>query len=115
MSLPSYIEYGLQLPNGDVHWGQYLGRPIKTEAERNQMAAVLHRTAVECGFDEEEFVARYSWVARGIQPVDGIWAIDDPEVAPAPEQETAQVATPPAPKKAPARRPKRVPMNTGSR
>lgn len=112
-----YIEYGLQLPNGEVHWGQYLNRPIKTEADRALMAAVLHRTAGECGFEEDEFVARYNWVARGITAVPGVWEIDDPEIAPKPDQAAPAAVAPAASKKAPARkaRPKRVPMNTASR
>jgi hypothetical protein len=112
----NYIEYGLQLPNGDIHWGQYLNRPIRTEAERGQMAVVLHRTALECGFDEEEFVSRYNWVSRGITTNPRTWEIDDPEVAPSPGQPQPE-PSPPVEKKAPAKRarPKRVPMNTASK
>lgn len=78
----SDLEYGLQLPNGDVHWGSYLNRPINTEAERSVMALVLHKTAEECGFDEDEFVGRYQWVRRTVEVDPKKWVIDHPDIAP---------------------------------
>lgn len=77
-----YVEYGLQTPDGQLHWGSFQGRPLGTEAERTVLVLVLRKTAQECCWPEEEFVGRYSWVPRTVQPHEGTHAIDDPAVAP---------------------------------
>lgn len=59
-------EFGLKLPNGEVAWGQYLGRLLVTGQDRATMVAVLKQTASEVGFAEDDFLARYSWVTRKV-------------------------------------------------
>lgn len=84
-----YTEYGIKLPNGSVHWGQYGDRPIGTEADRAVMLLVLQKIASDVGFPEEEFLGRYRWVSRTVSPREDSFAIDDPAVAPAPGQNDA--------------------------
>jgi hypothetical protein len=84
--IEQYTEYGLKLPNGSVHWGQYGDRPIGTEAERSVMLLVLRKIAADVGFPEAEFLNRYQWVSRDITPRDTSFSIDDPDIAPVPGQ-----------------------------
>ena len=58
------IEYGLQLPTGEVVWGEYHDRPVGTPGERSTMVEVLRLTARDCGFAEEDFLKNYRWAVR---------------------------------------------------
>lgn len=62
----TYTEYGLRLSNGTVHWGVYLGNPLNTPQERSIMVLKLRKTAEEFGVNEAEFLAKFSWIGRGV-------------------------------------------------
>jgi hypothetical protein len=76
-------EFGLLLPNGQVLWNNYNSRSLETLADRQEMVAVLRKTAEECGFPEEQFTANYRWVSRRVEinvtPL-GVFALNDVEV-----------------------------------
>jgi hypothetical protein len=78
-----HLEYGLQLPNGQVTWGTAIGRPINTEPERQLVVLVLRKTAEELGFPEAEFLSRFKWVPRNVQRIDRLHSIDDSAIVPA--------------------------------
>jgi hypothetical protein len=76
-------EFGLLLPNGQVLWNNYNGRSLEAPADRQEMVAVLRKTAEECGFPEEQFTSHYRWVSRRVEitvtPL-GVFALNDAEV-----------------------------------
>ena len=75
-------EYGLLMPNGSVLWSSP-ERPFTTPAERDYMVAVLRKTADECGFSQNEFIANYKWVVRRVETTVtdlGTFALTDPSV-----------------------------------
>lgn len=80
-----HVEYGLQLPNGEIQWGTALGHPINTEPERSVMVVVLHKTGTECGWAgiEDQFVSNFRWVPRTVIQEKGVsYALDNPSIAP---------------------------------
>lgn len=66
----TYIEYGIRLPNGQVHWGSYSGRPIDTPETRRIFVDVLRKTADDLGFSQDEFLGRYAWQGRHVRLLD---------------------------------------------
>lgn len=96
----TYTEYGIQAPNGDVHWGSFIGRSLESEQDRAVLSLVLHKTAQELNWPEDEFVDRFRWVSRTISEVRGQFEIDHPKVAPPLQQQGA-----PVPEEAPASEP----------
>lgn len=75
------VEYGLLLPNGQVLWNNYNGRSLETPADRLEMVQVLRKTAQECGFPEDGFVANYQWIHRKVDiTVLGVFPLGDPSV-----------------------------------
>lgn len=78
----TYTEYGIQAPNGQFHWGNFIGRPLGTEAERATLSLVLHKTAQELNWPEDEFVEHFKWVTRTISEPRASYCIDDPKIAP---------------------------------
>jgi hypothetical protein len=46
------------------------------------MSLVLHKTAEELGWPEDEFMNRFRWVPREVTPSDNRYMVDDPSVAP---------------------------------
>jgi hypothetical protein len=80
-------EYGVELPNGDVHWGIALTRPIATPEDRKQFLEIVKNTAKEIGFPEDEFVKGYKWRTRDITVSGTTWHLTDPSALPEPEAE----------------------------
>lgn len=79
-------EYGVVLPNGQVAWNAP-DRPLGTPEQRFKMVQFLRAKADECGFDQEEFLANYNWVAHRVKTHTtnlGTFALTDPAVASAP-------------------------------
>ena len=66
----AYIEYGIRLPNGQVHWGSYSSRPIDTPETRRIFVDVLRKTADDLGFSQDEFLSRYAWHGRHVRLLD---------------------------------------------
>ena len=60
------VQVGLKLPNGNVLWDNALfcGNPLATPEQRALLLHALSKTAVELGFDEDEFLSRYGWAKR---------------------------------------------------
>lgn len=82
-------EYGLVLPNGEVAWGGYRGHPTETAEQRWVLWQALRKTAVEIGFDEDEFLSCYGWVSRRVTTIIRDYAnfpLDDPQVCTTPEE-----------------------------
>jgi len=76
-------EYGLLLPNGQVLWNNYSNHSLNSPADRYMMVQVLRKTAEECGFTEDQFMANYSWVSRRVKTeiTDlGSFDLTDPQV-----------------------------------
>jgi len=80
-------EYGVELPNGDVHWGTALGRPITTPEARKTFLEIVQNTAREIGYPEDEFVGRYKWRTRDIEVSLKPWQLTDPSALPIEEPE----------------------------
>lgn len=61
-------QWGLRLPNGEVHWNVWQGVTFYHPIDRLRMVATLRQTAIDVGLAEgeqvEEFVSRYSWETR---------------------------------------------------
>lgn len=62
-------EFGLCLPNGQISWGGYRGHPTETAQHRWTLLQALRKTAEEVGFDEADFLSRYSWVSREVTTI----------------------------------------------
>ena len=60
------VEYGLVLPDGNVSWSQWLGRPFSTVLDRVSIIELLKRTAAQVGFPEDDFLSRYGWTSREV-------------------------------------------------
>jgi hypothetical protein len=61
-------QWGLRLPNGDVHWGQWNDTDFSHPLGRLRMISILQKTALDVGFSEglqvSEFLCHYGWVTR---------------------------------------------------
>lgn len=61
-------QWGLQLPNGEIHWNTWQGVIFHHPIDRLQMVAKLHQTALVIGLAGEdqlnEFLSKYQWVTR---------------------------------------------------
>lgn len=57
-------EWGLVLPGGQIAWNTYSSVFFHNALDRLHMISRLQLTAQELGFDQEEFLANYSWVTR---------------------------------------------------
>lgn len=83
LSETAYVEYGLKVPNGAVHWGSFLNRPLDSAEARTVFVAVLKATAAEMGWDETEFLSRYTWQGRHVHLTDlGVVPITSEAAAP---------------------------------
>jgi hypothetical protein len=83
MSHPhDHIEYGVQLPNGDISWGSYLGCSLGTEDERGILFLSLYKTAQQLGFPVNEFMNRFRWATRSVTDDTTRYTMDDPAVIP---------------------------------
>ena len=79
------VEYGVEMPNGEVQWGVALGRPVGTPEERATFLQVMKNTAAEVKWPEDKFVAGYQWRKRDVQVYADKTRLDAPEVTePAP-------------------------------
>lgn len=92
-----FTEYGLQTPDGAIHWGQFRGNDISTPESRFMMRLSIRKTAVEVGYDPEIFVASYRWVGRVVEKKTdrvftdaGVVPIDSDAAAPPPAQPQPQ-------------------------
>ena len=86
----SELEYGLKLPNGNTFWGQWGNNVINTPASRSVFREALGQTAVELGWDVEEFVTRYKWVTRTVEVHADHLSIHNVDAAPPLEQLQAE-------------------------
>jgi hypothetical protein len=86
----SELEYGLKLPNGNTFWGQWGNNVINTPASRSVFREALGQTALELGWDVEEFVTRYKWVTRTVEVHADHLSIHDIDAAPPLEQLQAE-------------------------
>jgi hypothetical protein len=60
-------EFGLKLHStGEISWGQWQGRMLLTPQDREVMVETLKKTAPEVGLDVEEYLSKFSWVARTV-------------------------------------------------
>jgi hypothetical protein len=83
LSETAYVEYGLKVPNGAVHWGSFLNRPLDSAEARSVFVQVLKATAAEMGWDETEFLSRYTWQGRHVHLTDlGVVPITSEAAAP---------------------------------
>lgn len=90
-------QWGLRLPNGEVHWNTWQGIVLDGPIDRMKMVATLQKTAADIGLapgeQTEQFLARYQWVTRnqratviyedtGVYPLADSYAsaLDAPEV-----------------------------------
>lgn len=81
-------EYGVELPDGTIHWGVALGRPIGTPGERKLFLDIVRNTSREIGYPEDEFVGRYKWRTRSINVAKTTYDLSDPTVLPPEEPES---------------------------
>ena len=81
-------EYGVELPNGDIHWGVALTRPIGTPEERKIFLDIVRNTAREIGHVEESFVNGYKWRTRQIEVALTKHDLTDPSALPVAEPES---------------------------
>jgi hypothetical protein len=89
------IQWGLRLPNGEVHWDTWSGISFFTPLDRLKMVATLQKTALDMGLNEgdqtKEFLNKYSWQTREqtsrISYCNTVsYALTDPAVSAAPEE-----------------------------
>lgn len=102
----SHTEYGIQSPNGQTSWGVFIGRPLETEQDRATLSIILHKTAQELGWPDDDFVDRFRWVTRTISEDPGQFKLDDPEVV----EVVPESAPPPRPVRATPKRRTRKPV-----
>ncbi len=61
-------QFGLRMPNGIVVWNEWceggLQIPFNNPLDRLRMVANLQKTALDLGFDIEQFLEHYEWVTR---------------------------------------------------
>ncbi len=86
-------QWGLQLPNGEVHWGSWSGIDFSTPLDRMRMIATLQKTALDMGLSEngqsDELLNKYKWkireaTARIRYKDSGTFSLNDPAVSAAP-------------------------------
>ena len=92
--LVTTLQYGLRTPGGEVHWGSWSGISFDEPIDRVRMIAKLQQAAKECEWQIDEFVNRYTWVARYQRAIvryedAGEFAINAPEVIAIPTVEQA--------------------------
>lgn len=92
MSAPETVvdhQWGLVLPNGDIHWNAWQGVHFGHPIDRTQMVATLQKTAADIGLAEgeqtDQFLARYRWVTRYqhatvVYEQAGAYPLTDPQV-----------------------------------
>ncbi len=89
------LQYGLRLPNGETAWGSWSGVSFDQPLDRLRMIAKLQRAAQDCGWQIDEFVGRYAWVAREQHAVvhyedAGEYDIHDPDIVTVVPSENSQ-------------------------
>ena len=61
-------QWGLKLPNGQIHWKAWQGISFGDPMGRVRMIAALQKTAEDigfpAGFETEDFLSKYQWVTR---------------------------------------------------
>jgi hypothetical protein len=65
-----YVDYGVTLPNGNVHWTIYNQRLVNTPSARADFVQALRNTADELGFNQDEFLSRFRWHTRHVHLTD---------------------------------------------
>lgn len=88
------IEWGLELPNGDVQWGSWSNIDFSTQLDRLRMIAALQKTALDIGLNEngqsDEFLNKYKWQTRekkskiSYRNTGATFSLTDPAVSAAP-------------------------------
>lgn len=63
-------QWGLRLPNGEVHWNMWQGNHFNHPVDRTRLVAKLQATAADIGLapgeQTEEFLSKYHWVMRTV-------------------------------------------------
>lgn len=95
--LVTTVQYGLKMPNGEVVWGSWAECDFAQPLDRVRLIAKLQRVAQDCCWQIEEFVNRYSWVAREQRAIvryedAGAYTITDPSIVAiaTPEQQESE-------------------------
>jgi hypothetical protein len=61
-------QWGLKLPNGQIHWNSWQGVAFDNPLDRMKMVAVLQKTAEDVGLppgdETDQFLSKYQWVTR---------------------------------------------------
>jgi hypothetical protein len=87
------IEWGLELPRGEVQWKSWSGIDFSTPLDRMRMIATLQKTALDMGLNangqSDEFLTKYKWqtrekTARIRYKNTGTFSLNDPAVSAAP-------------------------------
>ena len=83
--LVTTVQYGLQMPNGDVVWGSWAECDFAQPLDRLRLIAKLQRVAQDCHWQTDEFVNRYAWVTREQRAIVryedlGTFDISDPSI-----------------------------------
>lgn len=92
------LQWGLQLPSGEVQWGSWNGIDFSTPLDRLRMVATLQQTAFDMGFTEgkqsDEFLNKYGWqtreqIARIRYKNTEVFSLTDPAVSSAPAENSS--------------------------
>lgn len=84
------VQWGLCLPNGEVHWNAWQGISFTNAIERTKMVATLQQTAIDIGLasgeQTDQFLARYQWATREQRATvfyedTGVYPLTDPYVS----------------------------------
>lgn len=83
--LVTTLQYGLRMPNGEVVWGSWAECNFAQPLDRLRLVAKLQRVATDCHWQIDEFVNRYTWVARQQRAIvryedAGEYPITDPDI-----------------------------------
>lgn len=80
--LSTETHWGLRLPDGTVAWDEWSGVGFAEPMDRISMVVKLQKTAEQCGFSQEDFLAHYGWVTRTVVYENtGVYALTSPEVS----------------------------------
>lgn len=83
-------QWGLKLPNGQIHWNEWQGTPFGNPVDRMRMVAALQKTAEDIGLpsgpETDQFLSKYQWVTRLARATveyedTGAYSLTDPHVS----------------------------------
>lgn len=57
-------QWGLVLPDGQIAWDSWQGIPFSNPLDRLHMVSKLQATANDVGWNQDDFLSRYSWATR---------------------------------------------------